>query len=236
MSLCPFAIQEPAQNHGGPMGPIIGVVIHVTAGENDPGGWFNNPASQVSAHFGIGNGKGGFPDGTIAQYVDTGLTAWAEAAGNHNYISVETEGQPSEPLTQKQLESFAKLYAWIAQMYKVPLTITDTPGQPGFITHGAGGSAWGGHTGCPGELRKAQRQEILNLARPQPPQPPTQTGEDMPLFIITRSDGVGFTTDLVTHKVGLTSGADAQAIEATGKATVIPKGQLTDATIANIPG
>lgn len=146
--LCPFAIQKSSPNHGGPIGTIIGVVEHVTAGESDPWGTFANPANQVSSHFGIGNGQGGMADGLIEQYVDTSLTAWAEAAGNAHYISVETEGVPSEALTPAQVTAFGKVYAWVHQVHGVPLVITDTPGQPGLITHGDGGAAWGGHTGC----------------------------------------------------------------------------------------
>jgi hypothetical protein len=174
MALCPFALYKPVPNHGGPISTILGVVIHVTAGEGDPYNEFANPANQVSSHFGILNGQGGTTDGAIEQYVDTSLTSWAEVAGNANYISVETEGEPTDPLTPAQVASFARLYQWIHSVHGVPYTITDTPGDVGFITHGDGGVAWGDHIDCPGPLRSAQRQTILNLASNQPPSP----GED----------------------------------------------------------
>jgi hypothetical protein len=182
MAICPFAKQEPVSNHGGPIGAILGVVDHVTAGESDPWGYFANPANQVSSHFFIGNGQGGVPDGEIVQYDDTEVESWAQAAGNVNYISVETEGVPGEPLTQAQVLSFARLYVWLFQTHGCALVITDNPGSRGFITHGDGGAAWGGHTGCPGDLRKAQRGQILYIAalelNPTPP-PGAQEGPNM---------------------------------------------------------
>lgn len=165
MALCPFASYRPVPNHGGAMSAHVGVVIHVTAGEGTPYNTFDNPANQVSSHFGILNGQGGTVDGAIEQYVDTALTAWAECDGNASYVSVETEGEPTESMTPAQVQSFARLYQWIAQTHNVPFAITDTPGAPGFILHGDGGAAWGGHTGCPGSLRAAQRQQVLDLAQ-----------------------------------------------------------------------
>lgn len=176
MPVCPFAVQRPVSAHGGPISTILGCVIHVTAGEGDPYNEFANPANQVSSHFGIGNGQGGMADGALEQYVDTSLTAWAEAAGNANYISVETEGEPTDPLTNAQVVTFARLYAWLHEVHGIPFIVTDTPGQQGFITHGDGGVAWGNHISCPGPQRSAQRQTILNLAAPQPP---TQGEEEM---------------------------------------------------------
>lgn len=145
------------------MAGYLGVVIHVTAGENDPYGEFANPKNQVSSHFFIANGQGGTVDGDLSQYVDTALESWAQMNGNATYISVETEGQPIEPLTPAQIETFARLYAWLHETHGIPFVITDTPGQPGFITHQDGGAAWGGHA-CPGPYRASQRQQILDLA------------------------------------------------------------------------
>jgi hypothetical protein len=146
------------------MASHIGVVIHVTAGEGDPYNEFANPANQVSAHFGIGNGRGGMADGLLEQYVDTGTVAWAQAAGNLTYVSVETEGEPADALTALQLVTFANLLAWLHTEHGIPLAVTNTPGAPGLITHGAGGVAWGDHPDCPGPARSAQRSEIVALA------------------------------------------------------------------------
>lgn len=172
MPLCPFATWRPVTAHGPAMSSHLGVVFHVTAGEGDPYNEFANPANKVSSHFGIGNGQGGMADGLIEQYVDTANQSWAQVGGNVSYVSVETEGQPADALTAKQVTAFARLYQWIAQTHSVPYVITDLPGRPGLITHGDGGAAWGDHVGCPGSKRAAQRVQILDLADPPVPLPP----------------------------------------------------------------
>lgn len=170
--LCPFATNRPVIAHGGPIGTILGVVIHVTDGQGDPFNEFVNEANQVSSHFGIGNGQGGMADGELEQYVDTGYESWAQMAGNRNYISVETEGVPSDPLTPAQVATFARLLAWLHQVHGIPLVVTDTPGEPGFITHGDGGVDWGDHIDCPGPYRSLQRAQIIAAAVPPAPTPP----------------------------------------------------------------
>lgn len=194
MALCPFAAQRPVTSHGGPIGTILGVVEHVTAGEGDPYNEFANPANEASSHFGIGNGQGGMADGLLEQYVDTSLMSWAQAAGNGTYISVETEGLPTEALTVAQVATFGKLMAWCNQVHGVPLIVTDTVGDRGLITHGDGGAAWGGHEGCPGDLRKAQRPDILLAAHVAPVPTPILTGEPQ-MYATYPPNGVAFATD-----------------------------------------
>ena len=178
MGIMPGAVWRPVSAHGGPIGAIYGVVEHVTAGEGDPFNEFANPNNQVSSHFGIGNGQGGMADGLIEQYVDTAYKSWAQAAGNTDYISVETEGQPTEALTAAQVASFGRIMSWVNAAYGVPLVVIDTPGQRGLITHGDGGAAWGGHYDCPGAIRKAQRSAILAATGgPPPPGPPATQKE-----------------------------------------------------------
>lgn len=206
MAVCPFARQEPSPNHGGAVSGHAGCVIHVTAGESDPSGWFDNPTSQVSAHFGIGNGQGGFVDGELAQYVDTDFQSWAEMAGNATYVSVETEGEPTEALTTAQIQTFARLYAWLHAEYGFPFLVVDVPGEAGLITHGDGGAAWGGHTDCPGPLRTPQRAEIVYLAalaaNPAPPPPPQMEEEEMTTWTDLKSDG----TEALRHVTGVVNG------------------------------
>jgi len=191
------------------MSQVVGVVIHVTAGEGDPYNEFVNPANQVSSHFGIGNGQGGMADGLIEQYVDTGFESWAQVAGNATYISVETEGEPPDPLTPAQVASFARIMAWVNQTYKVPLAITDTPGQPGLITHGDGGVAWGNHIDCPGPLRSAQRADILARAQALVSSPPINQKDIMFAFENTKGQTVIVGT-VNGHTAVVTSGADAK--------------------------
>lgn len=163
MALYPGATWRNSPNHGGPLAKAIGVILHVEAGtESGTCTVFSEPAYKASAHFGIAK------SGAIDQFVDTSLEAWAQAAGNASYFSIETDGYPTEALTDAQCQSFAKLYAWLRTQPNASFgfTLAEVPGQPGLGWHGMGGAAWGGHTGCPGDLRKAQRQHILDLAQP----------------------------------------------------------------------
>ena len=172
MTVCPFAVWRPVAKHGGRMGAHIGLVLHVQAGNGGLSGWFNNPnAPPASSTWWVSK------TGTLEQYVDADLCAWAQGAGNGEYNSVETEGYPDEPLTSAAENMLARLYAWGVTVYRWPLVTSETPGTPGFGWHGMGGQAWGGHTGCPGDLRKNRRPAILAVAgaAASTPAPPTPT-------------------------------------------------------------
>lgn len=135
-----------------------GLVLHIQQGsEAGTDAWFHNPSSQVSAHF--GNPK----TGRLDQWVDTDDRAWAEVAGNPDWISVENEGNSGNSLTASQLENVAQLLAWLHTKYGVPLQISDST-VPGLTGHGLGGSAWGGHYDCPGAPILAQRPQIIARA------------------------------------------------------------------------
>jgi hypothetical protein len=142
------------------MSAVRGLVLHVEVGtEAGTDGWFHNPSAKASAHFGVAK------DGTLHQWVDTADKAWAEAAGNPYWLSVETEGYPNEPLTAAQIQTSARLLAWAAGAHHFPIQVTDSVTGYGFGVHSMGGDAWGGHTGCPGALRAAQRPEIVRIAQ-----------------------------------------------------------------------
>jgi hypothetical protein len=162
-SIYPGAHWLPVGNHGGPMTGHLGLVLHVCQGNGSQHGWFSDPAAQASSTWWVSKA------GVVEQYVDADAQAWAQAAGNPTYNSVETEGFAVEPLTSLQISSLTDLYAWGHHAYGWPLALAEKPGQPGFGWHGMGGDPWGGHTGCPGALRVAQRADVLaNLAPPAP--------------------------------------------------------------------
>ena len=158
MTVCPFAVWRPVVNHGGRMGAHLGLVLHVQAGNGGLSGWFNNPTSRASSTWWVSK------TGVLEQYVDADLCAWAQGTGNGEYNSVETEGYPTEALTAAAEATLARLYAWGATVYRWPRLVSDRPGYPGFGWHGMGAAAWGGHTGCPGDLRKNRRPAILAAA------------------------------------------------------------------------
>lgn len=175
MTRMPGAVWRPVVNvHKNGVKEHRGLVLHVQEGNNSPFGEFNNPASQASSDFWVSK------TGTIEQYVETGTDySWTQAAGNPYYASVETEGYTTEPLTAAQIAGVARIYAWGHKQLGWPLTVVDSTTAHGLTYHGVGGAAWGGHVGCPGELRKAQRALIIAAAGrlvtptlPPPPPPP----------------------------------------------------------------
>ena len=158
----------------------LGLILHVQAGNNALSGWFNNPAAQASSTWWAGK------DGGREQYGDPDADKfWAQSAGNTTYHSIETEGYPNEALTVAQIETVAQVFAWGHNRYGWPFQLAEKPGDAGLGWHGMGGAAWGGHTGCPGDLRKAQRATILTRAKqiagvaPTPAPPAAKDDLDM---------------------------------------------------------
>lgn len=96
-------------------------------------GYFNGARSRPDSHFYVRR------DGTIEQYVDTALVAYADLEGNGSTISIETQGgvtaTQSEPWTAAQVESLAKLYAWAVRTHGIAVQIADDS-KPGKSSHG----------------------------------------------------------------------------------------------------
>lgn len=190
----------------GNAGPTLGVIVHVTTDDaGSPAHYFSDPNHQASSMWFIGNGQGGAADGGIEQYGDPDTQhAWAQAAGNWDYHSIEFEGRVDEPMTPAQIISGGHILAEGHIRYGWPLVIADAPGQPGLGVHNMGGAAWGGHT-CPGPgPRQAQRADIIAAAQAElvgapaiplvPPVPlaPPMTGDNaMQGYLYRRaSDGL----------------------------------------------
>lgn len=101
--------------------------------------WFADPASQVSAHYGIGL------KGEVVQYVDEKNAAWANGQViqptakivldnlnvNQNKISlsIEHEGQDLSKGTEEQLNASAGLLEALAVKYGIPLDRTHVIGH-----------------------------------------------------------------------------------------------------------
>lgn len=150
----------PTQNrNAGGMGTVFGVCLHIQQGtEAGSVAWEENPRSEVSSHFLAPK------SGRLQQMVDTADKAWAQAAGNDNYLSIECEGLCGQTLTDEQLHSCAAVLAHASTFHGVPLVLANTPGQHGLIYHAAGGVPWGDHPDCPGSPIIAQRAQIIQLA------------------------------------------------------------------------
>ena len=144
-------------------GAMMGVVEHTQVG-NNPGtvSWFNNPAAEASAHFCIAQ------DGSVVQMgpIGKGWIAWAQGAGNEAWYSIEhaDDGNPANPLTPAQITASAQLVECLSDFAGFPLQVSDSPSVKGYGWHGMGGVAWGDHPDCPGDVRKAQRPQIIALA------------------------------------------------------------------------
>src|ERR1700760_2755702 len=143
---------------------VLGAVMHTMDGTL-PGtvAWFNDPASGVSAHFGVDE------NGKVVQFGPiNGWASEAQGAGNATYYSIEFSDHRDDtiPLTPAQINAGAQLLELVSRdsVGRFPLQISDHPGTEGFGWHGMGAPAWG-HAACPGDTRKAQRQKIIDTAR-----------------------------------------------------------------------
>jgi len=162
MFLDDIAIRRPISanfNRGGMKRPLRGLVLHIQQGtENGTFSWFNNPVARASAHF--GNPK----QGALEQFVDIDNVAWAQVAGNREWISVENEGKSGESLTENQIDNLANLLGWLHWNMDVPLRLADDSKGVGLGYHAMGGVAWGNHPHCPGKPIIDQRLFILERA------------------------------------------------------------------------
>lgn len=167
MARCPFAEwRGPIPNRvaGGMVPHPHGLVPHVIIGSlaSADSAFHNGNTAQRggrrSAHFGVGK------TGRLVQWVDTADRAWAEAAGNALWWSAECEGLDTEPHTDAQIETLARLMVWLLTVSPFTLQVTDdvVNGQ-GITSHRCGGAAWGAHS-CPGDQRHAQRALIVARA------------------------------------------------------------------------
>ena len=180
MAICSFAQDHTAKvpNVGGAIGPIRFGVIHIMAGTlAGTDSWFQNPAAQVSAHFGIGK------DGTIIQWVDTSRVAWAEMNYNGEALSIEHEGQSGDQLTDAQILSLEKVMQWCAFIHGIPFARTSDPNGTGWIGHGELGVSGGDHPDCPGQPILDQLPLIIYAAgHSTPPVPTPPTPKPMPVL------------------------------------------------------
>lgn len=150
--------KRPIQGHtDGPMRQYLGAVLHVNQSNGNLFNWVSGD-HNMSCHFEV------YKNGTAEQYLDTAVSSWCQESGNNSYLSIETEGYDTEPLTVAQLHTVANIMAQLSHAHSIPLQLAETVGQRGLGWHGMGGAAWGGHTGCPGALRKAQRSTIIETA------------------------------------------------------------------------
>lgn len=115
------------------------VVIHTVQGSYSGCiSWFQNPSSNVSAHYVISE------TGQIAHMVDDTDIAWHAGSTNSRSIGIEHEGYVSGTYETAQYEASAQLTAWLCQAYAIPADRTHIIGHseaPG-ATHTDPGANW----------------------------------------------------------------------------------------------
>jgi hypothetical protein len=126
------------------------IVIHIAQGSySGTISWFQNPRSNVSAHYVVGRG------GQIAQCVRNEDVAWH--AGNWRFnaksIGIEHAGYASHRWTRRQYRASARLSARLCKRYNIPV-------DHHIINHR---SVPGAATRCPG--RSYNRRKYLRLVR-----------------------------------------------------------------------
>lgn len=196
------AAWRPVKNHGGAMtrpNPIT-VCLHHAVMTGSLFGVFND-SREASTHFWLAR------DGRAEQYVDTGIISWGGVAHNPHAISVETEGcvtpPHQEPLSEEQINAFARLLAWAHRTHGIPLKLSESVWDPGFTYHRARG---GPSTGCPCDVRLRMRDEIIRRAKSGTPAPasPPAAAKAVGLALGTMRDGrfeaFRLTAETVAHR------------------------------------
>lgn len=135
----PPTLWVPSPNYNNrPAGQVIdAVVIHTTEGTYAGAiSWFQNPASQVSAHYVISS------TGEITQMVALEKRAWHATYYNDRSIGIEMAGYANDPntWTPENIQALEDLVAWLCDQYGIlvfhptdnaydyPNDVMDTPG------------------------------------------------------------------------------------------------------------
>jgi len=119
----PGAIWNPASSANyasGRTATISQVVIHVTQGSYAGTiSWFQNPDSQVSAHYVVRSA-----DGEVTQMVADSDTAWHARSANASALGIEHEGFIDDPawFTDAMYRSSAALTKWLCDTYGLAKT------------------------------------------------------------------------------------------------------------------
>ena len=117
------------------------IVIHTTQGTYQSAiSWFQDPASQVSAHYVISK------KGEITQMVLEKDVAWHVGSENSYTIGIEHEGMIDDPtwVTEPMLDASAKLCCYLLKKWQLPATKEHIKGHVELPnqTHKDPGSYW----------------------------------------------------------------------------------------------
>jgi hypothetical protein len=166
MAWFPGAIRKEVTRHRTPMSRYRGHCLHIAVSEGSSlFNYFNIPGNPTS-HFYVRY------TGVVEQYVDTRFVAPAQVEGNPTMIGTETQGGTTNlntvGWTAAQLETIARLNAWLHETHGVPLMAMhdSLPSSTGVGYHRLGIDPWrvdgGEHWSnfyakeCPGDKRIAE--------------------------------------------------------------------------------
>lgn len=105
------------------------VNLHVAVSEGSSLHSYFNKSGIPDSHFYVRR------DGTVEQYVDTSMRAFADLEGNDATISIETQGMGGGTWTPQQVESLAQIYAWAVRTHGVARRIA-SDSKPGKSSQG----------------------------------------------------------------------------------------------------
>ncbi|MGI5214703.1 N-acetylmuramoyl-L-alanine amidase [Plantactinospora sp. CA-290183] len=169
---------SPSNYNTGRSAAINQIIVHVTQGSYAGTiSWFQNPASQVSAHYVIRSS-----DGEVTQMVRDGDTAFHVRSANSRTIGLEHEGFVDNPswFTDSMYRSSAALTRWLCDRHGLPKTRqaivghNEVPGNdhtdPGrhwnwtyymqLVTAGGSGPA-GVYTGSPADFNGDGMDDVV---------------------------------------------------------------------------
>lgn len=194
------------------------IVVHIMEGSLvGTDAWFNELASRVSAHYGVGR------DGSVHQYVqetDTAFHAgnvdrptWARLRPgvnpNLHTLGIEHEGFASTPWTPEMYAASSALLRAAAARWSIPLDRAHVIGHREIYAPKT----------CPGSEVDLDRLIALAAGTPAPPLPSPQTGRDVTLRVNAnlRRDVPSVSSPVVrvlpagtvVHAVGFTAQGDA---------------------------
>jgi len=170
----PGAVKKEIKKFKTPLRSVRGVCHHVAVSEGSSlYGYFSG--AKVCSHFYVRK------DGTIEQYVSIFYQAPANGAGNSSLVSIETQGGvrgvETEPWTAAQVESLARIDAWVAKQKSVPLILMPNSKRSsvglGWHRQGVdpyrvdGGELWSSAyaKSCPGREKISQMPQVRDRAK-----------------------------------------------------------------------
>jgi hypothetical protein len=160
MAWCPFAIHKPlSENHWqGSITPRAVILHTAVSGASSLFGFFQNN-SNLESHFYVRN------DGTIEQYMDTGIRADANKNANDFAVSIETQDdRVIKPWTAQQVDALVRLVSWICNVHGIAKRQIPSAYGEGIGWHvqfGAPGPWTPVSKSCPGSPRIEQTKNVI---------------------------------------------------------------------------